>query len=124
MDKQQHIQFGKAKEKLKIANEELFKPKEDVVTYLVCKNSQYAIEAFLKGYLNHRGFVTHDNEHIEGLLNRCIELDGKFRKIDLTILNCKASKIDSRYCSDVEKVSSCFDAADNLDTLLKQMKII
>lgn len=116
--------FEKAKVKLQEANKELFKPKEDVVTYMVCKNSQYAIEAFLKGYLNHRGFVTHENETIEGLLNRCKALDGKFSKIDLGVIDCKAAKIDSRYCSDVTKVSSCFDAADSLDTLLKQMKVI
>lgn len=124
MDEKQKTYFKNAKEKLQIANEELFKPEEDVVTYLVCKNSQYAIEAYLKGYIKNCGFVTHDNEALDGLLNRCIALDGKFSKINLNVLDCKATKIDSRYCSDVNKVSSCFDVADSLDTLLKQMKII
>ena len=124
MDKKQKIHFEDAQEKLQVANKELFKPEEDVVTYLVCKNSQSAIEAFLKGYINHCGFVTHENETLEGLLDRCIALDGKFRKINLSVIDCKASKIDSRYCSDVSKVSSCFAAADSLDTLLRQMKIL
>lgn len=124
MDKKQKLHFESAKEKLQLANKELFKPEEDVVSYSVCKNSQYAIEAYLKGYIKHSGFETHDNETIGGLLNRCIELDGKFRSINLNIIDCKASKIDSRYCNDVSKVSSCFDAADSLDTLLRQMKII
>ena len=44
--------FQKAKEQLNVANEELFKPKEDVVSYLVCKSSQHAIENYLKGYLS------------------------------------------------------------------------
>ena len=124
MDEKQRNNFESAKEKLDLANKELFKPEDDVVSYSVCKNSQYAIEAYLKGYIKHCGFTTHDNETMEGLLNRCIELDGKFRKIDLNVIDCKASKIDSRYCTDVSKVSSCFDAADSLDTLLRQMKII
>ncbi len=124
MDKFKKIHLDTAQEKLKTANEELFKPKEDVVTYLVCKNSQYAIIAFLKGYLNHRGFATDDDETIEGLANRCIALDPKFKKIDLNVIDCKTFKTDSRYCSDVDKVSSCFDAADNLDTLLRKLKVI
>ncbi|MEN8187621.1 MAG: HEPN domain-containing protein [Bacteroidota bacterium] len=116
--------FNEAKEQLKIANEELFKPEEDVVSYLVCKNSQYAIVNYLKGFLSQRGFETHENETIEGLFERCKSLDSKFNKIDLNTIDCKAHKIDSRYCEDVNKVSSCFDAADSLDTLLREIHII
>lgn len=43
--------FVNAAQKLNQANKELFKPEEDIVTYLVCKNSQYAVENYLKGYL-------------------------------------------------------------------------
>lgn len=124
MDEKHKDHFGKAKEQLHIANEELFKPEEDVVTYLVCKNSQHAIENNLKGYLHLRGYQTHENESLEGLLNRCISLDSNFKKIDLNVFDCKASKIDSSYCNEVSKVSSCFETADNLDTFLKQLKII
>lgn len=124
MDEIHKIHFSNAKEQLRIANEELFKPKEDVVTYLVCKNSQGAIENNLKGYLTLRGFETHENESLEGLLNRCISLNPRFKNIDLNVIDCKANKIDSRYCNEVSKVSSCFATADNLDTFLKQLKII
>lgn len=124
MDEKHKSHFNKAKEQLHIANEELFKPKEDVVTYLVCKNSQHAIENNLKGYLTLRGFETHDKESIEGLLNRCISLNAKFKQIDLNVIDCKANKIDSRYCNEVSKVSTCFETADNLDTFLKQLNIV
>ena len=124
MEKKAKHHFDLAENKLKIANEELFKPEEDVVSYLVCKNSQYAIEAYLKGYLNHRGFETHDKETLEGLFERCKSLDSKFSGIEIGAINCRASDIDSRYCTDVAKVSSCFNTADSLDTLLKQLKII
>ena len=124
MEKKAQHQFDLAKNKLKIANEELFKPEEDVVSYLVCKNSQYAIEAYLNGYLNHRGFETHDKESLEGLFERCRSLDSKFNKVEIGVINCKASTVDSSYCSDVEQVSSCFDTADSLDTLLRQLKVL
>ena len=124
MEKRAKEQFEIAQDKLKNANEELFKPEEDVVSFLVCKNSQFAIEAYLKGYLNHRGFETHDEETLEGLYERCKSLDLKFDKIHLGVLDCKNISIDSQYCQEVSKVTSCFDTADKLDTLLRQLKII
>ena len=35
--------FDEAIEKLNEASEELFRPEEDVVTYAICKNAQFAI---------------------------------------------------------------------------------
>jgi len=124
MDDKAKDHFNKAQGNLKGANEELFKPEEDVVTYLVCKNSQFAIENYLKGYLTLRGFETQNNETIESLLDRCKSLNSKFNQIDLTTIDCRAHEIDSKYCQDVNKVSSCFDTADSLDTFLRQLKII
>jgi hypothetical protein len=124
MDEKAKNHFNKAQENLKGANEELFKPEEDVVSYLVCKNSQIAIINFLKGYLTLRGFETHQNETIESLLNRCRSLDNKFNQIDLNTIDCRSHSIDSKFCQDVNKVSSCFDAADNLDTFLRKLNIL
>ncbi|NOQ91177.1 MAG: HEPN domain-containing protein [Flavobacteriaceae bacterium] len=124
MDEKSKIHFNTAKENLKGANEELFKPEEDVVSYLVCKNSQQAIENYLKGYLTLRGFETNENETLQSLLDRCKSLDSKFNQVDIETIDCKAHKMDSRYCQDVSKVSSCFDTADNLDTFLRKLKII
>ena len=71
MDEKAKNHFENAKDHLKDANYELFKPEEDVVSYLVCKNSQSAIQNYLKGYLTARGFETNENETIQSLLNRC-----------------------------------------------------
>ena len=124
MDEKHKTQLEDGKKRLIAANQELYKPKEDVVTYLVCKNSQNAIESYLRGYLGHKGIALLENESLEKLLNRCKQIDPKFNKIDLHAVTCKDHKIDSRYCSDLEKVSSCFEAADSLDTLLKQMNVL
>ncbi len=116
--------FDKAQEQLHIANEELYKPEEDVVSYLVCKSSQHAIENYLKGYLSQRGFETSENETMEGLLNRCKSLDSKFNQIDLKTVDCRAHQIDSTYCQSVKKVTSCYEAADDLDTFLRKTNLI
>ena len=116
--------FKEAAKRLNEAKNELFKPAEDFVSYSVCKNSQFAIENYLKGYLISNDVKIEGNETIEGLYNKCVSIDKNFSKIDLSALGCKNSPIDSRYCSEINSVSACFDSADSIDTYLKKNKII
>ncbi|PKQ46888.1 HEPN domain-containing protein [Confluentibacter flavum] len=117
--------FVNAAQKLDQANKELFKPEEDIVTYLVCKNSQYAIENYLKGYLLRKGIEPNEHQTIDGLYEQCKIINKDFEKVDLSEFNCKSSlDLDSKYCNNVSKVNKCFDAADSLDTFLRQQKII
>ncbi|WP_100611073.1 HEPN domain-containing protein [Confluentibacter lentus] len=117
--------FVNAAQKLDQANKELFKPEEDIVTYLVCKNSQYAIENYLKGYLLRKGIEPNEHETIDSLYEQCKKINKDFEKVDLSEFNCKSSlDLDSKYCNNVSKVNKCFDAADSLDTFLRQQKII
>ena len=116
--------FEEAIEKLHEANEELFRPEEDIVTYSVCKNAQYAIENYLKGFLLQSGIDTTGYKTIEALFEQCKKINPDFEKVDLTDFECKSHKLDSRYCSEVSKVSNCFDIADSLDTFLRKEKII
>lgn len=118
------IFFDYAIKKLNEANEELFRPEEDMVTYTVCKNSQFAIESYLKGYLLQNGIDIANFETIESLYEQCVKINKEFEKIDLSEFECKAHKLDSRYCNEVSKVSNCFDVADSLDTFLRKEKII
>ncbi len=124
MENRSKVFYKNATEKLKKANEELFKPEEDVVPYSVCKNSQFAIESYLKGYLLEQSIDISKLDTIDKLYIKCVEINPKFKKIDLSDISCKAHKIDTRYCDSVEKVTNCFDAADNLDTLLRQENVI
>ncbi|MDO5978419.1 HEPN domain-containing protein [Flavivirga spongiicola] len=116
--------FLNAAQKLNQANKELFKPEEDVVAYLVCKNSQYAIENYLKGYLIKSGIDTSSFKTINSLYEQCVKVNKKFEKVDLSDFECKSHDLDSAYCNKVSKVSACFDIADSLDTFLKREKII
>jgi HEPN domain-containing protein len=116
--------LNKGVAKLKSANEELFRPEEDVVTYSVCKNSQFAIENYLKGYLLNNSVEVDEYKTIAELLAQCVLINNNFKKLDFSDIDCKVKTLDSRYCSSIEKVNSCFDAADSLDTLLRQEQII
>jgi len=124
MENRSKVFYKNATEKLRKANDELFRPEEDIVPYSVCKNSQFAIESYLKGYLLENEVDISTLDTMDKLLEQCKHINKKFEKIDLSDIVCKAHKIDTRYCDSIKKVSDCFDAADSLDTLLRQEKII
>lgn len=116
--------FDAATAKLNEANKELFRPKEDIVSFLVCKNAQFAIENFLKGFLLKNGIDPENYKTVDSLYKQCVLINKGFEKVDLSEFDCKSYDMDSAYCSEVTKVNNCFDIADSLDTFLRQEKII
>jgi len=116
--------FNDAAEKLSAASKELYRPEEDVVTYAICKNAQFAIENYLKGFLLKNDIDPSDFKTIDSLYEQCKLINNKFEEIDLSSFNCTSKEIDYKYCNEVSKVSSCFDVADKLDTFLRREKII
>jgi len=116
--------FDDAMEKLNEASEELFRPEEDVVSFAVCKNAQFAIENYLKGYLLNNNIDPSDFKTVESLYERCKSINNKFQEVDLSNFKCKADELESRFCNEVVEVSYCFDVANELDTFLRKEKII
>ena len=116
--------FNDASNKLKEANEELFRPEEDVVSYLVCKNAQHAIENYLKGYLLKNDINPDRFRTIDRLYNECKRINKDFEKVNLSGFDCKAQDIHSKYCLEVSKVSNCYNVANHLDSFLRDQKII
>lgn len=116
--------FLNAAQKLNQANRELFKPKEDIVSFLVCKNSQFAIENYLRGYLLKHEIDPTEFKTIDSLYEQCKLINKEFERVNLSEFDCKSADTELRYCNDVSKVSNCFDVADSLDTFLRQQKVI
>ena len=116
--------YQEAVQKLKAANDELCRPEEDVVAFMVCKNSQLAIDHFLRGYLMQKGVEPSKDATIDILFDQCKGINEHFNRIDLAGFDCQADSLESRYCSGTEKVSRCFDIADSLDSFLRAEKII
>jgi len=124
MDQKAKNHFDKADDLLRKANEELYKPQEDIVSFLVCKNTLFAIENYLKGYLSKRGYETKNEASLDLLLERCRLLDKKFNQINLSVIDCSTDHQNHTFCEDAHKVNSCFEKADQLDTLLRGMGIL
>jgi HEPN domain-containing protein len=116
--------FEEASRKLNEANEELFRPKEDIVSFSVCKNAQIAVKNYLKGFLLQNNVDPEQFTSVEDLYQACVTINKDFKKVDLSDFECKSHNMESRYCNEVSKVSNCFSSADNLDTFLRKEKII
>ena len=116
--------FEDAIKKLNEADQELCRPEEDVVSFLVCKNAQSAVENFLKGFLLQNGVDVSNYNSIDVLYDQCKAVNKNFEKIDLSNFSCKSHESDSSYCNGLSNVSNCFDTANDLDTFLRQEKII
>jgi|SRR5210317_642605 HEPN domain-containing protein len=111
-------------DKLKDANFELYRPVEDVVSFSVCKNAQFAIDNYLRGYLLKNNVDASSYKTINELYEQCKNINNKFERIDLSTFDCTTTEIDSKYCNEVSRVSQCYKTADMLDNLLREERII
>jgi hypothetical protein len=119
-----HDFIKKAALNLDQAQEALFKPQEDIVSFVACKNSQHAILNYLRGFLEKKGFETHDHETIKGLFKRCRSIEPRFNQINIDVIDCRGREIDNSYCISTNKLEQCHGVADHLDTLLRHLKIV
>jgi hypothetical protein len=124
MNSRADVFFAEASKRLELAKEELLKPAEDIVSFSVCKNSQFSIENFLKGYLVKNNIEIAVDDTIASLYEKCVGFDSNFKEVEMSAIGCRATPIDSRYCSEINSVSACFDTADNIDTYLRKRKLL
>jgi len=116
--------FNEAVKNVNEANEELCRPEEDVVSVLVCKKAQRATENFLRGFLLDNGVEPKNQSTLNDLYLECKNLEPNFNKVSLTSFDCLSDKLDSIACNEITKVNSCFSTATNLDTFLRDEKVI
>ncbi|WP_372916631.1 hypothetical protein [Salegentibacter sp.] len=116
--------FDEALLKLGQANDEFYRPEEDLVAYSICRNAQFSIENFLKGYLLKHDVDSGDCNSLDCLYEKCLDINKNFSQLDLNALQCKSHTMNTRDCSDVPKVSNCLAAANKLEALLKQEQVI
>lgn len=117
--------FDEAIEKLNRANEEICRPEEDVVSFMVCKNAQFAIENFLIGFLLQNGIVPGCQATIDELYEQCKGIEKNFEKLDISAIECRSHHhLNGRSCGETEKVSKCLQTADQLEDFLRKNKTI
>ncbi|AKQ45161.1 hypothetical protein TH63_05165 [Rufibacter radiotolerans] len=116
--------FYEAVDKLNRAKEEYYKPEEDLMAYLVCKNAQFSIENFLRGYLLHNGVDPGENATMSTLFEACKRINQGFEQVDLTALHCKNENVDTRFCNDAPRACNCLHVSTTLESFLRKENVI
>lgn len=78
--------LNQADELFDCAKEELARPEEDVVGYLVCHNAFKSVERYLTAYLMEHGRAIYSSMSIEEMMAECRAIDIKFNDLNLDAL--------------------------------------
>ncbi len=66
------------------AREELCRPEEDVVPYMVCSTAYKSVNKYLTGFLLRNDIELHNSISMDKLLKLCREIDPGFNNLDLS----------------------------------------
>ena len=112
---------------LVMAEEELNRPHEDVVTISACQLVRTSMKQMMHYYLVSHGKAYDRQMSIDDLLSACIKYNPAFSKIDITNIECKGlehEKCDGKYCLTIESVRCCLTAANQLKaTIWTELKV-
>jgi HEPN domain-containing protein len=104
----------KANKDLKVSENEIVLPSEDMVTDAICFHSQQAVEKYLKAYLIFKQVEFDKTHNLEFLLEICIETDNDFSQIDVGNLSFFAVEVrypDDFYIPTEKEARECLEIA-------------
>lgn len=111
----------KAVENLRIAEFELNRPSEDVVTLSVCLKARQYMSAMMQLFLSSKLINHKEGESLESLLNLCKAVDPQFESINFsTVFCCELNNIEceNSYCLSLEKVNNCIETANRVKLIV------
>lgn len=112
---------------LSIAEFELNRPHEDVVTMSVCYSARHSLVTMLRLFLMSNDVGQIKGNTLKELLNQCIRIDNQFSKIAISEILCNEldhEACDGKYCLTVDKVNECVTVANQFKMLvLEKLKI-
>ena len=83
----------KANNDMRVAENEMMLPPDDIVTEAICFHCEQCVEKFLKAYLITGNIDFKKTHNLEFLLELCIKKDAEFEKINLGDLSFYAVEI-------------------------------
>lgn len=111
--------LDQADELFDTAREELFKPEEDVVYYMVCQNAFKSIHKYLTWYLLKNGTNLPDDATLEALLKQCREIDNTFNNLELAPLLISSGDEDDVWV-DIETAKEFMELAAQTRNMVAQ----
>lgn len=107
----------KARNDIKVAENELSFNNEDIVTEAVCFHAQQAVEKFLKAYLITKNVEFGKTHNLEYLVELCTKEDNSFKTLDMGNLSFYAVEVrypDNFYVPSIEEAKNCINIAKNV----------
>jgi len=96
---------------LQVADKEMARSEEDVISFLICHNARQAIINDMAAYLLKNNIEPTKPVTMQGLLEQCRNEDGRFQEVDLSNINCRHDADSQEYCLSIDKVGSCYNVA-------------
>ena len=109
----------RAEEYFSCAQEELFKPEEDVVNYMVCKCAYRAAYNYLTVYLLNNKVEVHATESLENIVEECKKINPVFNELHLDLLY---HPLDEDVWMDLETARKFMDLAEQTKELIESIK--
>lgn len=110
------------------AEEEIYRPMEDVVTLSVCYKVRNSISEMLKLYLDKISVKYSNSDNLDHLFSICTANGKEFESVEISKVYCKNENEEScndKYCLGVNKVAECINVANQLmEVILKKNKEI
>ena len=116
-------QIKKAISEIKIAEYELNRPNEDVVTVSVCLSARQAMNSLLRLFLLSKSINHNEGKSLQDLLAQCKKIDGQFDTIDISNVLCNSlnhHECENKYCLTTESVTNCLSSANKVKALVLQ----
>jgi len=106
---------------LRIAEYELNRPNEDVVTLSICLTARQSMGAMLQLFLLSKSINHNAGKSLSNLLDQCKKIDKQFESIELSNIFCNElthDECENKYCLSAENVTHCITVANQLKTLV------
>ena len=111
--------FEQAEELFESAQNEMYKPEEDVVHYMVCSNSFKAVNHYLTSFLLNQGEEIHSMLSLEVLLEKCTTYSPRFKELDLKAMYSSAE--DEDVWMNIETAKTFMETALQTRLLIKSI---
>lgn len=108
--------FEQGDQFLELAQEELNRPAEDVVSYMVCRSVRKSISSYLMGFLLKNEVVFDEEETVYDLLKKCQKINNEFSSIDLSPITFTK---DYEYTAEINQMMRGIDLANETKELIR-----
>lgn len=108
------ILIEQAVNNLKLAELEINRPSESVMTFTAFKCTREAVIGLLNSFLAYNDEKIITENSISTILTKCAQIDPHFNSLDISCFLCgneKQQKCSSRYCLSVSKANECYTTA-------------